>query len=648
MGGRPAPFDLKVRRGENIDRPGAPRWSRPGPACLDEFPDPALRITHLPAAGGRAEFLPGIRVPVNPFCGVIGWSRADEGQPAWPARYAPSMADAPKLPNEIADELKAHRTEFDLESALWNGDVANLERWPDWSATGIDANIAGLLDIARRADAVQTTGTLEQNLVEAVAFSARADAAILEIRPQLRALNPAFGLLSEMHAFLPRFPLVTADHGARYHEKLRAFPAFVDRWSERLQAAVPVGDVPIRHLVQEQIGLVDEMLSTPLFAGPLGQQAAPTQLDESAAVAWTATMHRLLDTDVAAGLAALRATLVEHTLPAAMPDDRPGLLHLPGGVDRYALQLWASTSLDITPKEVHRIGIEQVARLEDEYRQIAGPVAGTRDVAEIMRRLRDDPDLHYHDTETLIADAEAALARATAAAPDWFGVLPRATCTAHPTRRGSLGMYSGPAADGTKQGELFVNVADPTMWGTFLLAAFTFHEGIPGHHLQVALSKELPDVHSILSEDLVSSYSEGWGLYAERLADEMGLYLTDLDRIGMLAGDSIRACRLVVDTGIHALGWTRDQGIAYLLANAPVSLGQAINETDRSIGMPGQACSYMLGRIAIDQIRADAAARIGNRFDIRAFHDQILRTGSIPLGALRRAIGEWAEREVRR
>jgi uncharacterized protein (DUF885 family) len=558
------------------------------------------------------------------------------------------MADAPSLPTRIADELKAHRTEFDLENAMWNGDVTHLERWPDWSAAGIDAITAGLRDIARRAEAVPTMGTLERNLVEAVAFSARADAVILEIRPQLRAFNPAFGFLSVMQTFLPRFPLVTADHGARYLEKLHAFPTFVDGWTERLRAAVSVGDVPIRHLVQEQIGQVDELLSTPLSRGPLGQQAAPTQLDEPAAVAWTATMHRLLDTDVTAGLVALRATLAEHTLPAAMPDDRPGLLYLPGGVDRYARQLWASTSLDIPPMEVHRIGLEHVAHLEDEYRQIAGPVAGTRDVAEIMRRLRDDPDLQYRDTETLIADAEAALARAAAAAPDWFGVLPRATCTAHPTRRGSLGMYSAPTPDGSKQGEFFVNVADPTMWSIFQLAAFTFHESIPGHHLQVALSKELPEVHVLLSEYLVSSYSEGWALYAERLADEMGLYLTDVDRIGMLTGDSIRSCRMVVDTGIHALGWTRTQGIEYLLANAPVSLSQATNEVDRHIGMPGQACSYMLGRITIDQSRADAAARLGDRFDIRAFHDQVLRTGSIPLGALRRTIGEWAELEAGR
>ena len=558
------------------------------------------------------------------------------------------MADTPNPANQIADELKAHREEFDLETALRNGDVTHLERWPDYSATGIDARTAALLEIATRAEAVPASGTAEQNLVDAVGFSARADAAILEILPQLRSFNPATGLLSVMTTLLARFPLVTADHGERYHDKLRAFPAFVDGWSERLRAGVPAGDVPIHHLVQEQIGLVDELLSKPLSTGPFGGQVAPTQLDERAAARWTATTHRLLDTDVAAGLAALRGTLVEHTLPAAMPDDRPGLMHLPGGVERYVRQLWASTSLDVSPEEVHRIGIEQVARLEDEYRQIAGPVLGTRDVPEIMHRLRDDPGLHYRDAETLIADAGDALDRATAAAPHWFGVLPRATCTPHSTRRGSLAFYSPPAVDGSKQGAFFVNVSDPTMWGTYQVAAMTYHEGVPGHHLQMALAQELPDVHPLLGEDLVFAYGEGWGLYTERLADEMGLYLNDLDRIGMLWADSMRSCRLVVDTGIHALGWTRDQGIEYLLANAPVSLGQATNEVDRYIGMPGQACSYMLGRITIDQLRANAAARLGDRFDIRAFHDQVLATGSIPLPSLQRTIEDWVELELAR
>lgn len=553
------------------------------------------------------------------------------------------MTDARTLPNQVADELKAHNTEHDLETALWRGDVTYIERWPDYSAAGIDARTRALLDIAGRAEATPTTGTVERNLIEAVAFSARSEATRLEVRPQLHAINAGIGLMSSMYTFLARYPLVTTDHGERYHDKLRAFPAFVDGWCERLRAAAVDGDVPIRHLVQAQLDVLDDLLSAPLSTGPFGRQPAPTQLDEGAAATWTSTTHRLLDTDVAAGLRTLRETLAVHTLPAAMPDDRPGLMYLPGGVDRYVRQLWASTSLALSPEEVHQIGLDQVARLEDEYRQIAGPILETPDVDEMMRRLRDDPALHYRDVEVLITDATTALARATAAASDWFGTLPLAGCAPNPTEQGSLAFYSPPTLDGAKEGEFFVNISDPTMWGTYQLAAMTFHEGVPGHHLQLALSQELPDVHPLLADHLVFSYGEGWGLYSERLADEMGLYLTDLDRVGMLWGDSMRSCRLVVDTGLHALGWTRDQAIEYLLTNAPVSLGQATNEVDRYIGMPGQACSYMLGRITIDEIRASATARLGDRFDIRAFHDQVLATGSIPLGALRRTIAEWAE-----
>ncbi len=547
----------------------------------------------------------------------------------------------PTTPTRIADELKAYRTEHDLETALWRGDVTYLERWPDYSAAGIEARAAGFADIADRAERAPIASPTDRNLTEAVVFTARSAATRLEIQSQLHAVSPGEGTLASMHTFLARYPLVTADHGARYHDKLRAFPAFVDGWCDRLRTAASERDVPIRHLVQDHIQGLDRLLSSPISAGALGRQAAPSELDADAAAEWTATTHRLLDEDVAAGLRQLRQTLADHTLPVAMPDDQPGLMHLPGGVERYAGQLWAWTSLEVTPEEVHRAGLDHVARLEREYREVAGPIVGTRDVAEIMRRLRDDPELHYCDVETLLADARAALARANAAAPDWFGILPLASCTPNSTQQGSLAFYSPPTTDGTKQGEFFVNVSDPAMWGTYQLAAMTYHEGVPGHHLQLALSQELPELHQLLADNLVSSYGEGWGLYVERLADEMGLYPTDLDRIGMLWGDSMRSCRMVVDTGIHTLGWTRDQSIEYLLANAPVSLGQATNEVDRYIGMPGQACSYMLGRIAIDRMRTDATARLGDRFDIRAFHDQVLSTGSIPLDALRRTIDEW-------
>jgi uncharacterized protein (DUF885 family) len=543
----------------------------------------------------------------------------------------------------LADEFYQHRLEHDQETALHRGDVTFLERWPDYSTAGCAARVTYLRDLADRADAAPAEADADRNLADAVAFSARSSAIFLEIRPPLTAINPNMGMVAAMLTMLPRFPLVTADHGARYQQKLQAFPAFVDAWCDRLREAATDGIVPIRHLVERQIEMLDGALSAPLSTAEIGRQAPPTELRDDAAAAWVARTHELLDEDIAAGFRALRATLVDVTLPAALPDDTPGIMHLADRTPPYAQLLWAATSLELDPMATHQVGLEQIARLEDEYRSVAGPLLGTMDLAEIYRRLRDDPELHYRDEATLVADATAALAKATAAAVDWFGRLPVASCTANPTQQGGLAFYSPPTREGTKQGEFFFDTSDPTVWGTFHVESVTYHEGVPGHHLQIALAQELPDLHPILAEYLVMSYSEGWGLYTERLADEMGLYTTALDRIGMLASDSMRACRIVVDTGMHAMGWTRDQAIDYVESHSPLTRGQIEGEVDRYIGWPGQACAYMLGRLEIDAIRATAEARLGDRFDIRSFHDAVLRTGSVPLSTLRRTIEGWSD-----
>jgi len=262
----------------------------------------------------------------------------------------------------------------------------------------------------------------------------------------------------------------------------------------------------------------------------------------------------------------------------------------------------------------------------------------------IYRRLRDDPGLHYLDAETLVADASAALAKAVAASPAWFGTLPQAPCVANSIEQGALAFYSRPARDGSKPGRFFFNTVDPSMWGTFQLEAVTYHEGVPGHHLQLAIAQENPELHHLLADYYIAAYNEGWGLYTERLADEMGLYSTELDRVGMLSADSMRACRLVVDTGIHAFGWTRDQAIDYMLDHSPMTRTQVEGEIDRYIGDPGQALGYMLGRLEFERIRNDAESRLADRFGIKDFHDVVLSTGSVPISTLRRVVNDWVER----
>jgi uncharacterized protein (DUF885 family) len=317
-------------------------------------------------------------------------------------------------------------------------------------------------------------------------------------------------------------------------------------------------------------------------------------------------------------------------------DDRAGVCHLPGGDELYRGHVWAHTSVDLSPEEIHRIGLDLVAELDDEYREIAGPLLGTTDIGRIFDRLRDDPAMKYASEDDLIADATEALARAAAEAPAWFRSTPASECIGTATPNGALAFYSPPDPASGNPARFSFNTSHLDAWSTYQIEAITFHEAIPGHHFQIAGFIESETLHPAQVRFGVTAYLEGWGLYTERLADEMGLYSSDLARVGMLAADSMRACRLVVDTGLHALGWSRQQAIDYLAANAPLAPALAEGEVDRYIGYPAQALSYMIGRLEIDRLRAEAERH--RDFDIRDFHDALLRNGMVTLPTLRRIV----------
>ena len=307
---------------------------------------------------------------------------------------------------------------------------------------------------------------------------------------------------------------------------------------------------------------------------------------------------------------------------------------MPGGEEAYATLTRYYTTTELTPQEIHEIGLEQVAELERQYAELGPDAVGSDDVPTILAALRDDPALHHTDADEIVEASKAAMAKARGVMGDWFGRLPQSDCEVESTTSGAVAYYFRPAMDGSRGGVFFMNVSDPEGWGRYEIESTSYHEGIPGHHLQIAIAQELEDLPDFRKTAFVTAYSEGWGLYTERLADEMGLYGSPLDRMGMLAADSMRACRLVVDTGMHALGWTRQQAIDYLLANSEKSVGHATAEIDRYAVTPGQALSYMIGRLEMLRIRTAAEQRQGDRFDIKAFHDAVLESGALPLSVL--------------
>jgi len=302
------------------------------------------------------------------------------------------------------------------------------------------------------------------------------------------------------------------------------------------------------------------------------------------------------------------------------------------------------TTTDLAPEVIHRIGLDLLDGLHAEFAAIGGRALGTRGLPEVLGRLRDDPALRFASGEEILAAAGGALRRAEAAVPDAFLSYDIAPCQIEAidpveARDAVLGYYLPPSADGARPGTFEVNTYAPATRTRFEYDALSFHESVPGHHLQFALAQRLEAIPEFRRFAYVTSYCEGWALYCERLADELGLYRGDLERLGMVSFDAWRACRLVVDTGVHALDWSRDRAIGFMRDNTALSEGNLANEVDRYIAWPGQATAYMIGRLRIRSLRDRTRDRLGPAFDLRAFHDAVLSSGPVPLDTLDEIVG---------
>lgn len=445
-------------------------------------------------------------------------------------------------------------------------------------------------------------------------------------------------------AALPKLVLRDTAHAEHHLRRCRRIPGWLADAEGQLQAGVDAGCVPPARLVAATVRIVDRYLATHPARDPLLLAAPPGHPDPSG---WRETLGDVLATRVRPALQRHRHMLADDVAPAARPDDEVGLVHLPDGADLYADAVRLHTTTDDTPEHYHRLGLDLVAALADEYRDLAGRVLGTTDLPEIFRRLRDDPALRFSTSDEVLATAEASLRRAEQAMGDWFDGVPRTPCQvrsipAIEAPESTIAYYQPPAVDHSRPGTYYVNTTDPHVRTRFDAEALAFHESVPGHHTQIATAMEfnLPMLRRVL---YVTAHAEGWSLYVERLADEMGLYSDDVSRLGMLSFDSWRACRLVVDTGMHAFGWTRQKAVTYMQDNSPQSPRNIANEVDRYIGWPGQALAYMAGRIRIEALRDRARLALGPRFDIAGFHRVVLGHGAVPLRTLERLVDAWID-----
>jgi len=361
-------------------------------------------------------------------------------------------------------------------------------------------------------------------------------------------------------------------------------------------------------------------------------------------------LHGVVATQIRPAVERLRGFLHDTLLPRAR-GSQEGLVAVPGGDACYRASILYHVGLAKTPEELHALGRAEIARTDREIAELGKTVLGTPDLAATIARLRGDRSLYFASRDELYAAAGKALDRAKAAMGRFFSVLPRADCVmreipAYEAPYSTIAYYRQPHFDGSKPGEYFVNTLNPETRPRFELEALTWHESIPGHHLQIAIAQELGELPLFRKLDGSTAFVEGWALYTERLAEEMGLYTADLDRLGKLSYDAWRGSRLVVDTGIHALGWTRAQAEAYMREHTALTEVNISNEVDRYIGWPGQALAYKVGQIWIQRLRDEAEHALGARFDLPAFHAVVLGAGAVTLIVLGVRVREWVASQV--
>jgi len=436
-----------------------------------------------------------------------------------------------------------------------------------------------------------------------------------------------------------------------YLSRIRQIGVVMDEYIALMQTGVELGftqprvilegrDEPIRAQLVERVG------DSPFFA-PF--QNMPETITESERAELLPAAEEVIGAQVIPAYQRLFDFFHEVYVPGAR--STLGAYQLPGGARFYQAQILQYATVDMSPQEIHDIGLSEVARIRAEMDAIIAEVGFEGSFAEFLQFLRTDPQFYARTPKELLAFASYYAKKIDGRLPMMFGHLPRQPYGVAPVPEElapfyTSGRYVGAPLDALRGGYYWVNTYALESRTLYTIPALTLHEAVPGHHLQGALALELADLPPFRRNDYISAYGEGWGLYSEKLGVEMDIYETPYEQFGRLTYEMWRACRLVIDTGVHAMGWTREQAQAFLADNTALSLHEINTEIDRYISWPGQALSYKLGEYTLWQLRREAEQALGSNFDVREFHDFVLGLGSVTLEILQDEVRRWTREQA--
>ncbi len=378
--------------------------------------------------------------------------------------------------------------------------------------------------------------------------------------------------------------------------------------------------------LKRTIDQLESYLATSLDSDPLLLVNFSPEIDVSEVESWKGKAKGIIESHIRPSVLSYLEQLQNDHLPKGRSDENPGIMWIEGGEEAYLRSLRRYTGhKDTTVKEVHEIGMSEIERLKKEFFEIGKEVfPGVTTPEEVLHKMQTEPSMRYESKEQMIQLAVDTIERAYKPLEEWFTVFPKSPCKVLPVpaeseKHAPPAYYYPPLPDGSRDGTYFLNTYKAETKSIFEAESVAFHEAIPGHHLDRTIAVELQDVPNFQKYVASTAFVEGWGLYSEQLANEMGLYSSDVQQLGRLGNDAWRACRLVLDTGMHGMGWSRDKAIDFFRANSPIEEINANIETDRYIAWPGQACSYKMGQLKIEELRRKAETELGDKFDIRYF-----------------------------
>jgi len=539
--------------------------------------------------------------------------------------------------NDFVDGYYAQYPEEVYEVGFPN---APADRFGDHSAASLaawDAQVDGWLGELNAVDVSSLAGTPEAVtwMFAHERLHALVDRRIC--RTELWNVSPTWtGWQTTIASTLAVQPVDTPEQRRQALARIQDLQRFIDTEISNLRRGIEENYLAPNTNVAAVIGQISSLLNSTMDESPFFDPAARSDNAEFAA-----EYRRAMEDEVIPAITRYRDFLSNEYEGR----DGIGVSNNPDGKACYRASVRYWSSLDMDPENIHRTGLSQVGRIRSEMLAVAKESFGTDDLDGLLVELKTNPEYTFASEEEMLEHVEAAVARGKAAVHDWFGHVPDAEMIVVPypafEKNSGGGFYAAGTADGSRPGTYKVGTYNPTSISKAGQESTAFHEGYPGHHLQISIALMNESLHPILRYMYVSGSAEGWALYTETLADEMGLYSSPVTRLGMLSDEAHRAARLVVDPGIHVMGWTRQQAIDYVLENTALGIDNVSYEIDRYAAVPGQATSYLLGSLEIQRLRANAERLLGERFDIRKFHDRVLANGGVTLPMLAISIDVW-------